>query len=100
MHTMRETAWIEEQIVYPGDAGPSPAGFHGIVGRCAALERVLQLVEAVAATDAAVLIRGETGTGKELIADLIHRLSGRRGGPIMLVIGSWKSDASKTSCLH
>jgi formate hydrogenlyase transcriptional activator len=83
MHMMRETAWIEEQIVYPGDAGSSPAGFHGIVGRCAALRRVLQLVEAVAATDAAVLIRGETGTGKELIADLIHRLSGRRGGPFV-----------------
>jgi formate hydrogenlyase transcriptional activator len=83
MHMMRETASIEEQIVHPGDAGSSPAGFHGIVGRCAALQRVLHLVEEVAATDAAVLIRGETGTGKELIADLIHRLSGRRAGPFV-----------------
>jgi formate hydrogenlyase transcriptional activator len=83
MHTMRETAWIEEQIVYPGDAVSSPPGLHGIVGRSAALQRVLHLVEEVAATDAAVLIRGETGTGKELIADLIHRLSGRRGGPFV-----------------
>ena len=83
MNTMRETAWIEEQIVYPGDAGSSPAGLHGIVGRCAPLQRVLHNVETVAATDAAVLIRGETGTGKELIADLIHRLSGRRGGPFV-----------------
>jgi formate hydrogenlyase transcriptional activator len=83
MHTMRETPWIEEQNVYPGDAGPSPVGFHGIVGRCAALQRVLHLVETVAATDAAVLIRGETGTGKELIGALIHRLSGRRGGPFV-----------------
>jgi formate hydrogenlyase transcriptional activator len=80
MHTMRETSWIEEQIVDSGDAGSSPEGFHGIIGRCAALRRVLDLVAAVAATDAAVLIRGETGTGKELIADLIHSLSGR-GGP-------------------
>jgi formate hydrogenlyase transcriptional activator len=83
MNTTRETSWIEEQIVYPGDAGSSPAGFHGIVGRCAALQRVLDCVETVAATDAAVLIRGETGTGKELIAGLLHRLSGRRGGPFV-----------------
>src|SRR6185369_12738528 len=57
--------------------------FHGIVGRSPALQRVLRLVETVATTDAAVLIRGETGTGKELIADLIHRLSRRRGGPLV-----------------
>ena len=83
MNTTSETSWIEEQIVHPGDAGSSPAGFHGLVGRCAALRRVLHCVETVAATDAAVLIRGETGTGKELIANLIHRLSGRRGGPFV-----------------
>jgi formate hydrogenlyase transcriptional activator len=83
MNTTRETSWIEEEIVHPGDAGSSPAGSHGIVGRCAALQRVLHCVETVAATDAAVLIRGETGTGKELIAGLIHGLSGRPGGPFV-----------------
>jgi len=78
MNTTSETSWIEEQIVHPGDAGSSPAGFHGLVGRCAALRRVLHCVETVAATDAAVLIRGETGTGKELIASAVHYRSKRR----------------------
>jgi formate hydrogenlyase transcriptional activator len=83
MKTMRETSGAEELTVYQGDAGSSAVDFHGIVGRSAALQRVLRLVETVATTDAAILIRGETGTGKELIADLIHRLSRRRGGPLV-----------------
>ena len=83
METMRETSGTEERTVYQGDAGSSAADFHGIVGRSAALQRVLRLVETVATTDAAILIRGETGTGKELIAGLIHRLSRRRGGPLV-----------------
>src|SRR5580765_4830406 len=55
----------------------------GIIGQTPSLQRVLRLVETVATTDAAVLIRGETGTGKELIAGLIHRLSARRNGPLV-----------------
>src|SRR5207244_10473818 len=50
----------ELRTVYQGDAGSSAADFHGIVGRSAALQRVLRLVETVATTDAAILIRGET----------------------------------------
>jgi formate hydrogenlyase transcriptional activator len=52
--------------------------FGGIVGKSAALQRVLQLVEMVAASDATVLLLGETGTGKELIARAIHESSQRR----------------------
>ena len=83
MNTMQDTSGIDEQTLYSADDAPDAAALHGIVGRSAALQRVLRLVEAVATTDAAILIRGETGTGKELIAGLIHRLSERHRGPLV-----------------
>src|SRR6185436_11611550 len=52
--------------------------FEGIVGQSAALRHVLELVETVAPSDSTVLLLGETGTGKELIARAIHQLSRRR----------------------
>jgi formate hydrogenlyase transcriptional activator len=56
-----------------------------IIGNSAALQRVLGLVRVVAPTDATVLIQGETGTGKELIADAIHKSSDRSSGPFVKV---------------
>jgi formate hydrogenlyase transcriptional activator len=53
--------------------------FEDIVGRSPALQKVLDQVAIVAPTDSTVLLHGETGTGKELIARAIHRLSSRRG---------------------
>ena len=55
--------------------------FERIVGNSPALEAVLEQVERVAPTDSTVLIQGETGTGKELIAQAIHNVSGRYGRP-------------------
>jgi formate hydrogenlyase transcriptional activator len=57
----------------------------GMVGRSAALRKVLAELEMVAPTDAAVLICGETGTGKEMIARAVHNLSGRRPQPFVKV---------------
>jgi formate hydrogenlyase transcriptional activator len=58
----------------------STQNFAEVIGESAALKHVLAQVETVAPSDATVLILGETGTGKELIARAIHRLSSRRGG--------------------
>ncbi len=59
--------------------------FSEIIGNSRALRRVLNQVELVAPTDATVLILGETGTGKELIARAVHRLSPRRNLPFVSV---------------
>jgi formate hydrogenlyase transcriptional activator len=61
-----------------GELTPNEDGFEGIVGRSSALRRVLRMVEHVAAGDSTVLLLGETGTGKELIARAIHNCSSRR----------------------
>jgi DNA-binding NtrC family response regulator len=68
---------------YAEDDLRSDSRFSEIVGHSAALRRVLQQVEIVAPTDATVLIDGETGTGKELIARAIHHRSGRRTHPLV-----------------
>jgi formate hydrogenlyase transcriptional activator len=57
----------------------------GIIGNSAALGRVLDMVRVVAPTNSTVLINGETGTGKELIAEAIHRCSDRSKGPFVKV---------------
>ena len=61
------------------------SGFDEIIGNSSALRRVLIDVTQVAETDSSVLITGETGTGKELIARAIHRRSQRASGPLITV---------------
>jgi formate hydrogenlyase transcriptional activator len=68
---------LAQEKLYLEDEIRSEANFEEIVGKSQALHRVLKLVETVAPTDSTVLIFGETGTGKELIARAIHDLSSR-----------------------
>jgi formate hydrogenlyase transcriptional activator len=69
-------------VTYPaGDQAERT--FERIIGNSAALESVLEQVEQVASTDSTVLIEGETGTGKELIAHAIHNASQRFGRPFI-----------------
>jgi formate hydrogenlyase transcriptional activator len=68
---------LAQEKVYLEDEIRSELNFEEIVGRSSALRSVLQDIETVAPTDSTVLIYGETGTGKELIARAIHNLSTR-----------------------
>jgi len=59
------------------------AAFQNILGKSKPMRQVFQLIEDVARVDSTVLIEGETGTGKELVAWAIHQLSPRRDGPFL-----------------
>jgi len=69
---------IEDQQLYLEPEISSQYCFEGIVGKSPALRKVLEQVAIVAPTDATVLLHGETGTGKEMVARAIHNLSSRR----------------------
>ena len=58
--------------------------FGGLIGRSVAMRRVFAVLERVAPTDATVLVEGETGTGKELVAEGLHDESPRSGGPLVV----------------
>ena len=68
---------LTQEKLYLEDEIRSELNFEEIIGNSAVLRRVLRQVEAVAPTDSTVLIYGETGSGKELIARAVHKLSRR-----------------------
>jgi formate hydrogenlyase transcriptional activator len=69
---------FEDEQLFAGSEDNSDYGFEDIIGQSPALMGVLQQVSIVAPTNATVLLHGETGTGKELVARAIHKLSRRR----------------------
>ncbi len=69
---------LGDQQYYLEPEVSSECCFEGIIGKSSALQKVLEQVAIVAPTDSTVLLHGETGTGKELIARAIHNLSSRR----------------------
>jgi DNA-binding NtrC family response regulator len=73
-----EVSDLREQLRELGCFGP-------MVGRSEAMQKVYGLIERVAPTDASVFVVGESGTGKELVAEAIHRLSGRKSRPFVAV---------------
>src|SRR6202040_3304719 len=83
----REIRELKEQLskekLYLEDEIRAEMNFTQIIGNSASLRRALKRVETVAPTDSTVLIYGETGTGKELIARAIHDLSPRRSKPFV-----------------
>lgn len=63
----------------------SPDALHGMLGRAPVMQNVFKRVAIAASSDAAVLLRGENGTGKELAASVIHRNSSRRALPLVML---------------
>src|SRR5262249_36850076 len=107
-----EAAVAEEQhdpggdvTVWPTDVGPEtidrvrnalrvedavrrqrgPVGLASLIGQSTAMRRVFDTLDQVASTDATGLLRGETGTGKEVVARVLHSLSARRDRPFVAV---------------
>ena len=81
----QEKARLEAQAVYLQEEIKGSHNFEELIGSSTSLKKVLKNVERVAATDSTVLVTGETGTGKELIARAIHNLSPRKGKPLLKV---------------
>jgi len=68
---------LDDQQIYLEPEISSDYCFEGIIGKSPAIQEVLEQIEIVAPTDSTVLLHGETGTGKELVAKAIHNLSSR-----------------------
>jgi len=81
----QEQARLKAQNQYLQEEINSVHNFEEIIGRSRGMQNILSSVRRVATTDASVLIRGETGTGKELIARAIHSASKRRDKPLIKV---------------
>ncbi|MCX7099450.1 MAG: sigma 54-interacting transcriptional regulator [Methylococcales bacterium] len=64
---------------------PRNQNFHGLLSRSPAMRHIFQIIENAAQTEATVLVRGESGAGKELVAKAIHKLSARQKAPFLAI---------------
>jgi Nif-specific regulatory protein len=80
---VQEKESISELKTYYKEEMQKEYKFENIIGRSTKMQHVFSLINTVAPTDATILIRGETGTGKELIATAVHNLSRRQNGPFI-----------------
>ncbi len=78
LNVSEENRRLRMRLARAGELGP-------LIGESPAMRRVMAAVEQVARTDAAVVITGESGSGKEVVARTVHDLSGRRDGPYVAV---------------
>ena len=76
---------LHDENVYLQEELKTHQGFEHIIGESSAIKNVLAAIETVAPTEANVVITGETGTGKELVARAIHALSSRKNKPLIKV---------------
>jgi transcriptional regulator with PAS, ATPase and Fis domain len=74
-----------QNTLLPKTAGTSKQNFHGLLSRSPAMQDVFQIIQNAAETEATVLVRGESGSGKELVANAIHQLSARRNAPFLAI---------------
>ncbi len=81
----RLKAQLEMQNAYLQEEAVEARAFGSLVGQNAALRQIISQIDLVAPTEASVIILGETGTGKELVAHEIHRRSARKDGPLVRV---------------
>ena len=81
----RLTSQLEQQNAYLQEEVVEAKAFGDLVGQSAALRQIVSQIDLVAPTDASVLILGDTGTGKELVAHEIHRRSRRKDKPLVRV---------------
>ncbi|MCS3634085.1 DNA-binding NtrC family response regulator [Salinibacter ruber] len=81
--TAAADADTESPATEPADVESEPPNFEGIIGQSEPMQEVFALIQKVAGTDANVLVLGENGTGKELVARAVHRRSERADGPFV-----------------
>ncbi|WP_437878207.1 sigma-54-dependent transcriptional regulator [Sorangium sp. So ce513] len=81
----RERLLLKGEVVRLRERVDRTFGTRALLGSSAAMERVRRIIERVAESNKTVLIRGETGSGKEMVARALHEMSSRRGEPFVAV---------------